>query len=161
MSTLKRYHKTIVQHLKDHTQLVDVQCTPGGRSLLEAPVGFLELSQMAMGEDAGTEELPLQLIWTLRILVASDLEDANITLQSLLIEAAQAVYLQTFGLPLSPVTHIDFGYEPLQDAEAFLMGSVSWSQTAHEGMSVWEPGEWIPPHTVHVAFDPTPGEDHD
>lgn len=131
---------------------MDVLCYPSGRSLLEAPIGFLELSQIALGEDAGTEELPLQLTWTLRILVASDLEDANIALQSLLIEAAQAVYLQTFGLPLSPVTQLDLNYEPLQEAEAFLMGSVSWTQTAHEGISVWDPGEWLPPHTVHVAF---------
>lgn len=158
MSTLKRYHDTMAQHLKDKTQLVDVQYPPSGRSLLEAPVGFLELSQIAMGEDAGTEELPLQLTWTLRILIASDLEDVNITLQGLLIEAAQAIYLQTFGLPLSPVTHIDFGHEPLQEAEAFLMGSVSWTQTAHEGLSVWEVGEGVPPHTVHAVWAPTPEE---
>lgn len=118
----------------------------------------MELSQIAQGEDLGTEQLPLQLTWTLRILVASDLEDAHIALPSLLIEAGQAVYLQTFGLPLSPITQIDFEYEPLQEAEAFLMGRVSWTQTAHEGLSVWDPDEWIPPHTVHATLTPTTGE---
>lgn len=38
MSTLKRYHEAIAQHIKERTQLVDVLCYPAGRSLLDAPV---------------------------------------------------------------------------------------------------------------------------
>lgn len=147
---LQNFHEGIAKELQTKTRLQKVLCYPSGRSLVEAPVGFLELSQIDMGNAPGTEELSLNLTWSLRILIDSALENATIALQSLLIETAQVLYLNTFGLPMTPVLSLQFHFEPLQDAEAFLMGSVTWSQECHVGDSVWNSVEWISPHMLHL-----------
>lgn len=150
MTNLQHFHETIARELQEKTRLQKVLCYPGGRSLIEAPVGFLELSQIEMGNPPGTEELSLNLTWTLRILIDSALENAPIVLQSLLIETARVLYLNTFGLPITPVLSLQFHFELLQDTEAFLMGSLTWMQECHVGDSVWDSVEGIPPHTLHV-----------
>ncbi|GHS91321.1 hypothetical protein AGMMS49949_01510 [Alphaproteobacteria bacterium] len=127
-----------------------VLCYPGDRSVLEAPVGFLEISPMGIGTDPGTEELPLVLTWTLRILLDSTIENSHIALQSLLIEAAQAVHLNNFGLKMTPASDLDIQYGTLQEAEALLIGSVSWKHELHFGVSQWDCPDGIPPHTLHV-----------
>lgn len=175
MTMLQRFHTVIAQYLEEQTRLQKVTCYPSGRSAVETPAGFLELAQISMGAGGAsgtgsapsTEELALQLTWTLRILVDSTsenvalenaalenaaLEKAPIVLQSLLIEAAQALYLTHFGLPLTPVVGLDFQMETMPDAEAFVMGSVTWTQECLVGDSVWDPGEWIPPTTLHIDW---------
>lgn len=152
---LQNLHASIAQYLQENTRLQQVLCYPSGRSIVEAPVGFLELSHIEMGSAVGTEELALVLTWNLRILVDASLQNAHIILQSLLIEAARSLYLQTFGL--TPILALNFHLESFQDAEAFIIGSVSWSQECHVGDSVWEAGEWIPPSKVHVDWK---GENH-
>lgn len=156
MTMLQRFHTVIAQYLEEQTRLQKVTCYPSGRSAVETPAGFLELAQIAMGgapsSATGTEQLALQLTWTLRILIDSALEKAPIVLQSLLIEAAKALYLTHFGLPLTPVVALDFQMESMPDAEAFVMGSVTWTQECLVGESVWDPGEWIPPQTLHIDW---------
>lgn len=152
MTMLQRFHTVIAQYLEEQTRLQKVSCYPSGRSVVETPAGFLELAQISMGGAPSTEELALQLTWTLRILIDSALENAPIVLQSLLIEAAQALYLTHFGLPLTPVVALDFQMESMPDAEAFVMGSVTWTQECLVGESVWDPGEWIPPTTLHIDW---------
>lgn len=170
MTMLQRFHTVIAQYLEEQTRLQKVSCYPSGRSVVETPAGFLELAQISAagtGSAPSTEQLALQLTWTLRILVDSALENAAlenaalekaalekapIVLQSLLIEAAQALYLTHFGLPLTPVVALDFQMESMPDAEAFVMGSVTWTQECLVGESVWDPGEWIPPTTLHIDW---------
>lgn len=152
MTMLQRFHDAIAQYLEEKTRLQKVTCYPSGRAVVETPAGFLELSHIGVNNTSGTEELALQLTWTLRILVDSALESAPIVLQSLLIEAAQALYLTHFGLPLTPVVAVDFQMESMPDAEAFVMGSVTWTQECLVGESVWDPGEWIPPTTLHIDW---------
>jgi hypothetical protein len=144
-------HETIASALLAKINgLRSILCYPGGRQALEAPVGFLEISQIAMGQDPGTGELPVVLTFTLRLLLDSTIENSNIALQSLLIETAQAVYLNNFGLSMTPARDIDIQYESIQDAEALLAGSVSWRNELHVGASEWASTGWIPPHTINL-----------
>jgi hypothetical protein len=130
--------------------LQSILCYPGGRQPLEAPVGFLEISQIALGQDPGTGELPIILTFTLRILIDSTIPDSNVALQSLLIAAAQAVHLNNFKLEMTPACEIEIQYEAIQDAEALLAGSVSWRHELHFGKSEWTSTAWIPPHTINL-----------
>jgi hypothetical protein len=148
---LQQLHETIATSLLNKINgLQAILCYPSGRQPLEAPVGFLEISQISVGNDPGTGELPIVLTFTLRILLDSTIPDSNMALQSLLIEAAQAVYLNNFGLPMTPASNIEIQYESIQDAEALLAGSVSWRHELHFGQSEWASTDWIPPHTIHL-----------
>jgi hypothetical protein len=133
--------------------LRSIFCYRNGRSPLEAPVGFLEISQIAVGNDPGTGELPIVLTFTLRILIDSTVENSNIGLQSLLIESAQALHSNNFGVSMTPASNIEIQYEEIQDAEGLLVGSVSWSHELHFGISEWISNDWIPPHTIHINTD--------
>jgi hypothetical protein len=135
--------------------LQSIVCYPIGRDSLDAPVGFIEISQIALGSDPGTGEIPIILTFTLRILVDSTIPDPQIALQSLLIEAAKAVYLNNFGLSMTPGSNIDIQYESIQDAEALLAGSVSWQHELHYGASEWAATGWIPPHTINLHTEVT------
>jgi hypothetical protein len=147
---LKEIHEAIARELLSKINgLQAILCYPSGRQPLEAPVGFLELSQIAIGNDPGTGELPIILTFTLRILIDSTIPDSNIVLQSLLIEAAQVVCLNNFELSMTPGSHLEIQYESIQDAEALLAGSVSWQHELHFGTSEWVSIAWIPPHTIH------------
>jgi hypothetical protein len=130
--------------------LQGILCYPGGRNQLEAPVGFLEISKIDIGNDPGTGELPVILTFTLRILLDSTIPDANIALQHLLIDAAKALYSNNFGLPITPASDIEIQYESIQDAEALLVGSISWRNELHFGISEWSSTDWIPPHTINL-----------
>jgi hypothetical protein len=110
----------------------------------------LEISQIGIGNDPGTGELPVVLTFTLRILLDSTIPDSNIALQSLLIKATQAIYLNNFGLTLTPANDIEIQYEAIQDAEALLAGSVSWCHELHFEESEWTSTDWIPPHTINL-----------
>jgi hypothetical protein len=151
---LKDLHETIAAELLDKIGgLQGILCYPGGRNQLEAPVGFLEISQIAIGNDPGTGELPIVLTFTLRILLDSTIPDANIALQHLLIYAAKALYSNNFGLPITPASDIEIQYESIQDAEALLVGSISWQHELHFGISEWAPTDWIPPHTINLTTE--------
>jgi hypothetical protein len=148
---LKELHETIAAELLDKIDgLQGILCYPGGRSQLEAPVGFLELSQISIGNDPGTGELPIVLTFMLRILLDSTIPDANIALQHLLIDAAKTLYSNNFGLAITPASDIEIQYESIQDAEALLVGSISWQHELHFGESEWAPTDWIPPHTINL-----------
>jgi hypothetical protein len=148
---LKELHETIASKLLSKIQgLQAILCYPGGRNQLEAPVGFLEISQISIGNDPGTGELPIVLTFTLRILLDSTIPDANIALQHLLIDAAKALYSNNFGLPITPASNSEIQYESIQDAEALLVGSISWQHELHFGASEWSPTDWIPPHTINL-----------
>jgi hypothetical protein len=151
---LQQLHETIAAILLSKINgLQAILCYPSGRQPLEAPVGFLEISQIGIGNDPGTSELPIILTFTLRILIDSTIPDSNIALQSLLIEATQAVYLNNFGLSMTPANDIEIQYEAIQDAEALLAGSVSWRHELHFGESEWASTDWIPPHTIHFKTE--------
>jgi hypothetical protein len=148
---LKDLHETIASELLDKIDgLQGILCYPGGRNQLEAPVGFLEISQISIGNDPGTGELPVILTFTLRILLDSTIPDANIALQHLLIDATKALYSNNFGLVITPANDIEIQYESIQDAEALLVGSVSWQHELHFGISEWISTDWIPPHTINL-----------
>jgi hypothetical protein len=151
---LKDLHETIASELLDKIGgLQGILCYPGGRSALEAPVGFLEISQISIGHDPGTGELPIILTFTLRILLDSTILDANIALQHLLIDGAKALYSSNFGLAITPASDIEIQYESIQDAEALLVGSVSWRHELHFGISEWASIDWIPPHTINLTME--------
>jgi hypothetical protein len=149
---LKELHETIASELLVKIErLQGILCYPSGRTQLEAPVGFLEISQIEIGNDPGTGELPIILTFTLRILLDSTIPDANIALQHLLIDVAKALYSNNFGLPITPTTNIEIQYESIQDAEALLVGSVSWRHELHFGQPEWSSTNWIPPHTINLS----------
>jgi hypothetical protein len=151
---LKELHEKIAAELLSKINgLRGILCYSGGREPLEAPVGFFEISQIGIGTDTGTGELPIILTFTLRILLDSTVQDANIALQHLLIDAAKAVYLNNFGLAMTPASALEIQYETIQDAEALLAGSVSWRHELHFGESEWAATSWIPPHTIHLNSD--------
>lgn len=148
---LKELHDVIASTLlSEITGLQSVLCTPSGREPLEAPAGFLEVSEIAVGADPGTGELSVILTFTLRILIDSTIPNANIVLQSLLIKAAQTVHLNNFGLAMTPGRDIEIQYETIQDADGLLAGSVSWRHELHAGESEWASIPWIPPHTIYL-----------
>ena len=120
------------------------------RIQLEAPVGFLEISQIHTGSDPGTEELALILTWTLRILLDSTLPNANIALQSLLVEAALAINQNTFGAKMTPARNLVFLFESIP--EAWLTGSISWQHEIHVGKSIWKVTDFIQPHVLGINF---------
>jgi hypothetical protein len=148
---LKDLHETIASELLDKIGgLQGILCYPGDRNQLKAPIGFLEISQIAIGADPGTGELPIILTFTLRILLDSTISDSNIALQHLLIDAANALYSNNFGLAITPAADLEIQYESIQDAEALLVGSVSWRHELHFGQSEWASTDWIPPHTINL-----------
>jgi hypothetical protein len=148
---LKDLHETIAAELLAKIEgLQGILCYPGGRNQLEAPVGFLESSQISIGTDPGTGELPIILTFTLRILLDSTITDANIALQHLLIDTAKALYSNNFGLAITPTAALEIQYESIQDAEALLVGAISWCHELHFGESEWASTNWIPPHTINL-----------
>jgi hypothetical protein len=151
---LKDLHETIASDLLSKINgLQGILCYPGGRNQLEAPVGFLEISQIAIGNDPGTGELPIILTFTLRILIDSTIPDANIALQHLLIDTVKTLYSNNFGLQMTPAAEIEIQYESIQDAEALLVGAVSWRHELHFGTSEWTSTSWIPPHTINLTTE--------
>jgi hypothetical protein len=151
---LKELHETIaVELLAKIEGLQGILCYPGGRNQLEAPVGFLEINKIEVGNDPGTGELPIILTFTLRILLDSTISDSNIALQHLLIDAAKALYSNNFGLNITPAVDLEIQYESIQDAEALLVGAISWRHELHFGISEWASTDWIPPHTINLTTE--------
>lgn len=148
----QEYHEAIAAHLKTHTPLQNILFYPSGRSLLEVPVGFLEMSGLAMGTPSGTEGLALHLDWSLSVLVEASLKNAPVVLRSLAAEIGAALYLEKFHPSLGPVLELEFEFEAPQEAEAFLIATLHWKQEAHVGTSVWDPEDFIPPTHVEVHF---------
>jgi hypothetical protein len=149
---LKDLHETIASELLSKISgLQGIMCYPGGRNQLDAPVGFLEISKIDIGNDPGTGEMPIILTFTLRILLDSTITDANIALQYLIIGAAKTLYSNNFGLPITPASEFEIQYESIQDAEALLVGAVSWRHELHFGISEWASTDWIPPHTINLS----------
>lgn len=147
---LEALHNEIRDRLVDGTRLETVLLYPSGRAPVTLPTWLLELSGLKMGTNPGTEELALSLTWSLRILVDAAQPNAAMTLQTLMIEAAQALYLAPFA-SLGTPTGFAFDFESPPDGDAFAIGRVSWSQEAHFGTSVWAGGGSLPT-TVHVEF---------
>jgi hypothetical protein len=129
-----------------------IYCYDQDRASLPAPVGFLEISNIEFGSDPGTEELPLVLTLTLRLLVDAALPKADIALQSLMVDAARAVFHQNFGLPLTMSHDLALNYDTTAETEQILIGQISWKHEAHFGDNIWEDSSWIPPHRVHAVY---------
>lgn len=133
---LEKLHTDIADVLHRKTQLKTVLLYPSGRARVDVPAGLLELSEIEMGANPGTEELALRLTWALRILVDAGISKTAIVLQTLMVEAAHALFFADFD-DMSTPTAFDFTFEAPQDAEAFAVGRLTWAQEAHFGTSIW------------------------
>jgi hypothetical protein len=151
--TLLELHKKISDYLLTKVpSLQAVYYYNQTRANIPAPVGFLEVTHMDIGADPGTEELPVVLNFTLRILVDASINAADIALQTLLLEAALAVYHTNFGLPLTMTQELGISYENIADAENVLVGAISWKNEMHFGENVWIDASWIPPHHINAVY---------
>jgi hypothetical protein len=150
---IKTLHEAISAELQQKVPaLRSILCYPSGRAILEAPVGILEISQIRVGVDPGTEELSIVFTWTLRIVIDSTIENANIALQSLIIDVAKSLHFNNFGLKMTPAEFVEIRYEADSDAEALLVGAVLWQNELHVGESEWDVADFVSPHSCEINF---------